>query len=817
MARKNTKKTISGEYGGFTEKIVGIVGRYSTPITLVLLLVLLVIGTYLRVLPALKYGIELDANDPWIVYWEAKYFVDNGLTSLQGLSNVKDFWWPVGRDFLHSEYIGMAWLAAATYPIGQIFGLTLKEWVALFPVFAGVSSIIIVFALIYEVTKSKLAALSSAAFFALMPGAIVRTTVGFVEKIGFSIPFIMMFFLLAYKAVEHGIKRNNKKMIIYGILSGIFGGSIGWLWGGYHYVVVGFALLIVIDPLLDRPSFDRFKAYLTIAIPMMVVLASAPRIEVTYFIDNVGAGIVGALLLYYLEIKLNQSKIVLKYLENGIDRRIHAWLVVIAIVFVFVALYSGLVTFGNPRLLQSIGIRNISPLQESVQENQPAPLQRILAEYGVPLLVGFAGLASYIATRIAVKRSSNISDVFKLTFYAIMLLALMFNKQLSYYTQISAAFAILAAGVGVADLTEGGVSLEAKPGKKKKSKPKGQVSDPLRLLLSIFIIIIVIFSGIYYGKAAYTQNSYRAPQILTSGLSPLSVNTPEGRKTVVPLNNAWLNALEWIKNNTSEDSVIISWWDYGFWITVNTGRKTVADGATWNETQIRYLADILTGSEGTALYALSNIFDAEPGKTYIVFYEVFNGIYDMANNVTVMYPMLGSAKQPQGPGEYGIIVHGVADFGKSVQMLKISYRIPPYSPTAPFFTSYSSEYVDSYGYRYLHFPGFIGEPKENVSLVLNDTLIFKMAFNGILQIKNYGIFDSDSCRSIFMNSTMTLPYVVASLSGGGQLSPGPIIPQPMRYFKPAAISVACPVVNQNPSTHTMSFTAVVVFIYEWTG
>ena len=152
MVKKNNKKKgpISGEYGNFTGKVVEFVTRFSTPITIVLLIIILSLGIYIRIIPALKYGIELDANDPWIVYWEAKYFVENGLTSLEGLSNVKDFWWPVGRDFLHTEYVGMAWLAAASYPIGEAFGLTLKEWVALFPVFAGAATIILLFITVYE-------------------------------------------------------------------------------------------------------------------------------------------------------------------------------------------------------------------------------------------------------------------------------------------------------------------------------------------------------------------------------------------------------------------------------------------------------------------------------------------------------------------------------------------------------------------------------------------------------------------------------------------------------------------------------------------
>jgi len=36
--------------------------------------------------------------------------------------------------------------------------------------------------------------------------------------------------------------------------------------------------------------------------------------------------------------------------------------------------------------------------------------------------------------------------------------------------------------------------------------------------------------------------------------------------------NAWMKALEWTKNNSPKDSVILAWWDYGYWIARETGR-----------------------------------------------------------------------------------------------------------------------------------------------------------------------------------------------------------------------------------------------------
>jgi len=47
------------------------------------------------------------------------------------------------------------------------------------------------------------------------------------------------------------------------------------------------------------------------------------------------------------------------------------------------------------------------------------------------------------------------------------------------------------------------------------------------------------------------------------------------RSTFAP-SDAWMGALEWVESNTPEDSVILSWWDYGYWINRETGRTAYA-------------------------------------------------------------------------------------------------------------------------------------------------------------------------------------------------------------------------------------------------
>ena len=52
----------------------------------------------------------------------------------------------------------------------------------------------------------------------------------------------------------------------------------------------------------------------------------------------------------------------------------------------------------------------------------------------------------------------------------------------------------------------------------------------------------------------------------------------------------WIDAMTWLKNNTSEDAVIASWWDYGYWISTLSERKTLADNSTLLDWQIKKIA-----------------------------------------------------------------------------------------------------------------------------------------------------------------------------------------------------------------------------------
>jgi asparagine N-glycosylation enzyme membrane subunit Stt3 len=51
-----------------------------------------------------------------------------------------------------------------------------------------------------------------------------------------------------------------------------------------------------------------------------------------------------------------------------------------------------------------------------------------------------------------------------------------------------------------------------------------------------------------------------------------------GSEQRVSANNAWYDALVYLRDNTEDDAIVMTWWDYGYWILDVAERRPVADG-----------------------------------------------------------------------------------------------------------------------------------------------------------------------------------------------------------------------------------------------
>jgi len=94
------------------------------------------------------------------------------------------------------------------------------------------------------------------------------------------------------------------------------------------------------------------------------------------------------------------------------------------------------------------------------------------------------------------------------------------------------------------------------------------------------VIIMVYFVVAFFSKRAYYISLYKRPMI----------------------NDAWYNAISYIRDNSSAQSHINSWWDYGHWFTAIGKRRVLFDGKTQNSPIAYWMAKFLiTDDEEEAL------------------------------------------------------------------------------------------------------------------------------------------------------------------------------------------------------------------------
>jgi len=135
------------------------------------------------------------------------------------------------------------------------------------------------------------------------------------------------------------------------------------------------------------------------------------------------------------------------------------------------------------------------------------------------------------------------------------------------------------------------------------------------LKISYVIIILTLFVMPLTFPANYNWISANdmPPTILTGG-------------THLPASSDWLESLEWIKTNTPENSVILSWWDYGYWIQTLAERASIADNSTTHTSIIQNVARVLLSSPDDSWNILQ-----EMNADYVLVFvagERIEGTYD---------------------------------------------------------------------------------------------------------------------------------------------------------------------------------------------
>jgi dolichyl-diphosphooligosaccharide--protein glycosyltransferase len=129
----------------------------------------------------------------------------------------------------------------------------------------------------------------------------------------------------------------------------------------------------------------------------------------------------------------------------------------------------------------------------------------------------------------------------------------------------------------------------------------------LRKVLMAATIVAVALSWQHRGKwkefadhADHMAHAFSEPQIM------FKHRMQNGRTMII---DDYREGYFWLRDNTPEDSRVLSWWDYGYQITGIGNRTTLADGNTWNHEHIATIGYMLSSPQKKAHKLIRHVAD----------------------------------------------------------------------------------------------------------------------------------------------------------------------------------------------------------------
>ncbi|KAH0578194.1 hypothetical protein H2248_004069 [Termitomyces sp. 'cryptogamus'] len=125
--------------------------------------------------------------------------------------------------------------------------------------------------------------------------------------------------------------------------------------------------------------------------------------------------------------------------------------------------------------------------------------------------------------------------------------------------------------------------------KKDSSSKRGIYGLDTRTMIVFNIIAMLAFFVSHCTWA--TSTAYSSPSVV------LASQNPDGTPHII---DGFREAYYWLRQNTPEDAVVMSWWDYGYQIAGMADRPTLVDNNTWNNTHIATVGKAMSSSEEVA-------------------------------------------------------------------------------------------------------------------------------------------------------------------------------------------------------------------------
>src|SRR6266446_280384 len=566
-----SRENISARFRAIRKTLGGI--PRATVLHYSILSLTLALAAIIRLLP-LRWGAYISEFDPYFNFNDMRAITASGWQSWYSYVNFAA-WYPFGRPPVSTSYPGTSFTGTLIYQFLQAIGINISLYDAAVyaPVILGVFGVLVVYFFARDIW-GKSAGLLAGLFSAFSSSLISRTDLGFFRNEAVGIPTMVMAFLFFMRAINPS--RSLKGTIVYSMLSSVSLIYMTFAWGSFRYAaeVLGlFALALIV---LGRYSPRLMLSYgITIGF-FLYTGTELPLLGHTYLTESTTIallGVMGLLAVMELSRLAPTTRGRLTVLGMAV-----AGVAAIAVLGVG----TGLITAGlRGKFLATLDpfVRNSIPLVASVAENRPSTWSSLYLEIGSIILLAVFGF--FFAFQ-RLRDSDILLIVFGVTgFY--------FAASLVRLTLILAPAMATLAAITVVELGKPAMDIiqQAVIFPRRKLRFTSRVSREFSLGILLIILILVVPTFINAVQSAYT------PTTIASASLPVRAAIPD-----------WLEALSWMNNNLPHSSVVFAWWDYGYWITVNTGLSTISDNGTGNTTAIQVIATGFLLNESLAVQVM---------------------------------------------------------------------------------------------------------------------------------------------------------------------------------------------------------------------
>ena len=530
----------------------------------------------------LEYGFELAEFDPFFNYRATDFIVENGLPAyLEWHDDLS--WHPYGRDVSSTSQVMLHTTAATLY---QVFGMgsTLYDFAIWFPVVISSLTSVIIFALVRTIGGTT-AGLFASLFFAVAPVLILRGSMGWFK----SEPLGLFYGLLAVYLLLSGLKSDKGKISIAKIVgAGVLLAFGIASWGGIQFFILPIGVLFLALPFLRKDS--KFVIWASIIFTSVFLL-------VTMSFEKTGIAFVSGLNGFFLIgcTAFLTVCIIIRRMFSKSQLRISLALLGGSIISGIVIISSGVINLPTFRYLNAANPLLITTdmLNDSVSEHATTSLD--ISFYFFSILMIFAGIGAWLLLQKKVTSSSKIKGEMAAFALIIGLVGVYFSSAFVRLEVFGSISIIILASLGLSILISRILKVQ--------QKPTGAIT---KISFLVIIVILLMVPMVYPERLNWSNNNVGVPiSILHSG-SKFDLST-----------NDWPDAMQWVRENTSKDAVIASWWDYGYWISTLGERKTLADNATLLDWQIRKIASTLFSTPDNAWKILVSDTETDASSYYV--------------------------------------------------------------------------------------------------------------------------------------------------------------------------------------------------------